>query len=333
MDPRTAKFIVFLGFGLAAFFAGALLRRHRSEYGRLARPVHFYTILLFWAPIGCIGFWRLPIDDDLIRLALFQPLLMIAMGVLVYIALGIFGPRRPSRETSRGFQGELILAGSLNNVGFAMGAYLCYVLFADGEVALGYGIAVLTIMQVATVLFFYPVADYYGEGPANLARAMRDSLVSLRAAPIYAAPVGLSLNLLGVPFPREALVDTYLLDGLFFAGAAGGYLGIGLNFRLQRPAPETYRLHAFVFAMKFVLSPLVALGILGLMSFAGLGPSSLVRNVLLLEAAMPVAIMASMVSNLFGLRGELASELWFYNTLLFGLLPLGVLILLFQGAG
>jgi predicted permease len=84
--------------------------------------------------------------------------------------------------------------------------------------------------------------------------------------------------------------------------------------------------------MKFVATPLIALGLVKLTAWAGFTPSSMLVQVFLLEAAMPVAISASIISNLFELDGELASDLWFYNTLLFCIGPLWAVVWIFHGA-
>ena len=325
MDARTAKFLIFLVFGLVCFGLGVWLRRSRPGAERFAPPVHLYTVLYFWTPVVLIGFWNLRIDAQLYYFFVLQPLLMIVAALLTLAATRTM--KLPS-----GGRGDLVLAGGLSNVGFAMGAYLCYVLFADGQQAFAYGITVLTVMQVTMYLVFYPVADHYGpDAGRSLLHTIRSSLINIRALPIHVVPLGIALNLGGVPFPR-AIVDWYLLDLFFFLGAGGGYLGIGLNFRLRLPDRRDAGAHTLIFFMKFLATPIIAYVLVRLTMLAGLAPSSMLVQVFLLEAAMPVAISASIISNLFDLDGELASDLWFYNTLLFCIGPLWAVVWIFHGA-
>ena len=324
MDDRTLKFLIFVVFNLACFTLGYVSRRRGWVAEGWSRPIHLHTLIWLWSPVTLLAFWGLPMHGpgarDLAILMLAQPVLMVA-GALV------MAPLAKRIGCGRAQRGPMILAASLSNHGFTLGAYLCYALLQPAEVALGYGIAYVTSMQVFMILIFYPVAHHFGpEDSGSLPRLIAGSFFTLRSLPLYAAAVGAALNLAGIaPGLTARLSEWGVMDALFFAGGAGAYIGIGLRFRAA-DSWDAPRMHGALAMVNFVAHPLFAVALVALLGWTA-GP--LTRDVILIQSFMPAALNTVMVSNLFHLDARRASALWLWNTLLFCAAPLPVLLWLY----
>ena len=326
MDPRTVKFIIFMIFSLLCLGGGYLAREKNFLKEETSNTFHFYVVTMIWTPVSLLAFWKLEINIQLAYLLLSQPVLLLSIWGFVWLAGRLM-------KLERGVTAVLILSCALSNVGFTMGAYLCYTLFENGDLAFSYAIACVSSFAICIILIFYPIASYYAAEAPNRAETMKlmaKSLVNVRSLSLHASLVGIVLNLAGAPYP-DWVHRIYLLDILFFAAAAGNYLGIGLRLQFRR-GETRIALHAVTAAVKFVALPLLTLGILAMLKALGMAPSPLAAGVILLESCMPTAISAVMVANLFDLDSRLASELWFFNTLLFSARPL-ILVIWYFGQG
>jgi len=323
MDPRTARFLVFIAFSLACCAAGYIARRRKWVTEHASRAVHFYTLILFWSASALIGFWELPLDrpgglTQLFILMACQPVLMVAAALVMAPLARAIGCTRPQR-------GVMILAAGLSNHGFTLGAYLCYAILDPGEAAMAYGIAFVMSMILFNVLLFYPVAQHFSAAaPAPMRTLIRRSLLDVRAMPLYASALGLALNLTLGKAPA-LLREYYLVDLLFFLGAAGAYGGIGLRLRLG-DMHGLYRQHALLAVVQFVFHPLATIGLIALLGLTAAPPGELITRVMTVEAFMPTAIVVVILSNLFHLDARFASILWTVNTAAFCLIPLPLLI-------
>lgn len=314
-------FLVFVAFSLLCFVVGYTARRRGWAPERWSRPMHLHTIIWLWSPVTMLAFWGLGSDaaKDVVTLMLAQPVLMVGPAAVMAMTVAVCRFKREQR-------GVMTLAAALSNHGFTLGSYLCYALLNPSDDALRYGIAYVTSMQVFMVLIFYPVAAHYAPGVGRgVGRLMIESFVTVRAAPLYMALVGLILKLLKVEYPTEAIARWHLMDVLFFAGAAGANLGIGLRFRFG-DTWHTLHLHGLLAIVQFVVHPLMAAGAIGLMTLTGYPPSELVRNVMLIEACIPTALNTVIVANLFHLDARLAASLWLWNTLGFCVVMLPIVL-------
>jgi len=319
-EQRTIMFLVFVGFSLACFVVGYTARRRGWVAEHHSRSVHLHTIVWLWSPVTLFSFWGLEAGSgrDVLTLMAIEPILMIVPATVMTLTVMMLIKRREQR-------GVMILAAALSNHGFTLGAYLCYALLSPADDALRYGIAYVTSMQVFMVLIFYPVASHYSpDGGRGLGRLMLNSFITWRAMPLYMAIVGTVLNLAEVTYP-EAIETWHIMDALFFAGAAGANGGIGMRFRFGDTRHHLH-LHGLLGVVQFVVHPLAAAGLIGLMHLGGYPPSDLVRNVLLIQATMPTALNMVMLSNLFHLDARLASGLWLWNTLAFCVFVLPIVL-------
>jgi len=318
MDP-TLRFVIFGVFSSACLWGGYVARKRGWLDETVSRPIHFHTVVWTWSLAALFSLWKTPLQP--------QDLWLIVMQTAIVAAAG-FGAIPVARlcGCTREQTGVIAIASSVGNFGFTLGAYLCYTLLDDGAAALTLAIVYVSIMQVAGVILIYPLARHYaGRSSADtpLWRLIAANFIDPRGLPLWGAVAGAVLAH-HVPFPR--VVREYpLLDILFFVGAFGGYFGIGLRLRLGRSLHD-WKAHAIVAGMKFAFIPLLTLAMLrgiGLVG-SGLGPTA--RQVVLVCSCMPAAIWVPMMANLFHLDIRLAGSVWLWNTILFLLIPLPVLL-------
>jgi predicted permease len=148
-----------------------------------------------------------------------------------------------------------------------------------------------------------------------------ESLRNLGSNPVSLVPMlftvaGILLNFSGLPRPwvLNYIANRYMT----YISAAGFSFAIGLGFDLR--VSLGYRRHALLIALvKFVFTPLAALALtaaFGLLGGLETGADPLPALVVLVESAMPTAILALVAVKLFGLNEHLANAAWIFTTLL-----------------
>ena len=85
-------------------------------------------------------------------------------------------------------------------------------------------------------------------------------------------------------------------------------------------------MHGALAGVQFVVHPLLAAGLLAGLAWGGLAPGHVPWHVILIQAFTPTALNTVMVSNLFHLDARLGSVLWLWNTILFCLGPLPLVL-------
>jgi hypothetical protein len=198
--------------------------------------------------------------------------------------------------------GIFITSALFSNLGF-LGAFVAFALL--GEVAFGLATLYLMFFNPTFYALGFSFAKRFGEGSihSSSADAYRDEL---RLYPFIGICLGLLFSLAKIPRPDFLVtVNSVLIpiDTAIYLTAIGSQLHMEPLRRWLNPC----------FAMsliKFVYSPLVALGLIYVFRIEGMS-----RFVVLLQAAMPVGISSLMLSLLFELDHKLASALWFFTTL------------------
>jgi predicted permease len=336
MSSRSLAFIAFIAFSLASLAGGYLARERGWVREEASRTLHYWTIVALWSAAGLFGIWKLPPALTNLWVVALEPLL-VALPALAAIPISRWLKAPPKQA------GVLVVASGLSNLGFTLGGYLCYTLVDDpvllptmeeaatpeavGDAALAYAIAQVSMMTVMSILLLFPLARHYGGqrgDDESLGRLIYHSFVDWRAMMLYCAGAGALLAYLRVPYPT--LVDRwYLMDILFYAGAFTAYFGIGLRLHVG-PTVRNVRFHTALAAVKFLLLPLLTLGLLALANASGVAPPPLAEQVMLVLSVMPTAIQTVIIPNLFHLDARLASGMWLVNTLVFVALPLPVLL-------
>jgi predicted permease len=326
-DP-TVKFLIFAAISALGLVGGYTARRRRWLAERRSRHIHLFTIVFIWSPVCLRSFWRLDVDFELAQIMLLQPLFML----VGWAAVSIVGRAMKLPVAHRGV---LVLCAALSNQGITLGAYLCFVLLKPGPEAMDYALAYVISMMLFMVVIFYPVAHIYQLNASRTSpddqafsypRLLRESFVSLRAAPMYMAITGTVLSKLDVAMP-EVMNDTLLVDAYLLAGSFGAYFGNAMTLRLGDTAAYV-RHHIALTVVKFMIVPgVTAAVLLVILPALGMGLSALPLRVLMLSAFMPSAMNSVIVSNLFHLDARMASSLWLTNTMVFCLVPLPIILL------
>ncbi len=320
MDPKTAEFLVFTVFNAACLAAGYAARRRGWVKEAFSRRLHFFTVSGAWALVSLLSVWAMPMRAQGLWILAVVPATMIG-GAMLSI------PIAKAAGCSRQAVGVIAISSGLGNLGFACGAYLCYCLLEPRAEALAYGIAIVTVMQIAAVPIIYPIARRYGEhhdDDVPFARLVVDSFLDLRAMALYAAIAGLALAALGAP-PPWWVWESGTMTVLFYIGAFGAFFGIGMSVRLG-DARRYLKEHIILAGIKFIAFPLMTLLLLALIDLTPLPLDELLYDVFVIEAFMPTALLAVMISNLFHLDIRMASMVWLWNSVLFIIGPLPVIL-------
>ena len=324
MPDPTTRFLVFIAFSATALSLGYAARVRGWLYEAASRSIHFVTVVGVWSIAAVFSLWRLPRDPSIVWLLVIQPLLvaLTAYGVIPLARRFGCSPRQV---------GVVAVGAGLSNNGFTLGSYLCYALLHPPEQALAYGIAIVMSMMAWTVPLIYPMARRFGSNndQSSVARLIVSSFLDIRALPLYAATTGATLAFTGVPFP-DAVDRLHVIDVLFYLGALGGYLGIGLRLRLG-DSLRFIKQHALLAVVKFAVAPAAVFVMLSAVAASPWPLDPLAASVVQIQATMPTAIVMVMIANLFNLDARMASNLWVCNTVLFVLIPLPVIVWVTMG--
>lgn len=317
MDERAIRFLIFAGFGVASLWAGYFARKHEWIREEVSRAVHWHTVVWVWSLVSMISLWRAPLGQGDMWLVLIS-LLTVAGAAFAVI------PMAKALGCTREQVGVLSVAAGGGNLGFTMGAYICYSLLDPGEIALGIAIAFVSVMQVFSIILLYPVARHFSPREASdmsLPRLIITSIFDVRSMPLFAALAGQLLGILGPEAPKQ-IGTWHIIDVLFYMGSFGGYFGIGLRLRLGGSLKGFARPHAILASIKFLLLPVLSWVLLWLIARTGRPVTAVAHEVVMIEAFMPTAIQTVMIANLFHLDTRLASAIWLWNTVLFLLGPM-----------
>jgi len=324
MDPHTVQFTAFCVFNALSLLGGYVARRRNLLGEHTARPIHFVTVSFIWGAIALLSIWRLPPLTANLWLLAIEPIL-VGVPALAVIPIARWMGCHDKQV------GVIAASAGLGNLGFTLGAYLCYTLLNDdagqGESALAYAVAQVNLMALFGVVLLYPLARHFSDEQTrslSTSRLVLTSLFDLRALMVHCALVGAILAYLKVPFPTW-VERIKLIDILFYLGGFGGYFAIGLRLRVG-DTRRYLREHALLATVKYAGLPMLTLAILSLINLTPSPLPPLGQKVVLVESFMPMAIQSVMIANLFHLDGRMASTLWLVNTTLFVVLPLPALV-------
>ena len=201
-------------------------------------------------------------------------------------------------DQSRRERMAIVLTSGIANNG-NMGIPICF--FAFGETGLALG------------TLYYVVASFWNNtlgvvvasaGQASVATALRNSL---QVPVLYAAIIGLLLNQVGgeVPTPIYRAVD------LMANAAVPGMLAL---LGIQLRASPLWQGQAVIWrsaVVKLVAAPLLALLLCTVLAVGGVE-----RDVIILQASMPTAVMAAVLATEYDTAPHLVAAVIFMTTLL-----------------
>ncbi len=230
-----------------------------------------------------------------------RALVAASLGLVAGLGLGTLAAR--ALGLGRPGQGAMALTAGFSNTGF-LGIPLILGLYPDVADA---GAAAVLIDAFVTTLWLYTAGVFWarrhGEGGDRAPHVLRLLLTPASIAVVS----GLAMSLLGLRFPAPIAR---------FAGLVGGatvplvFLALGLRLDWKGVRGRLRPILAVV-AIRQVVVPAVVLGVA-----ATLGLRGAVRDVTVLEAAMPSAMMAAVVADRYGCDGALGTAAVVATTLL-----------------
>ncbi|HHY54458.1 MAG TPA: AEC family transporter [Chloroflexi bacterium] len=214
----------------------------------------------------------------------------------VYVLTGLAGWFAGS-DQPRPRRAALTIASAVSNNG-NMG--LPITLFALGEA----GLVMATVYYAISALLTNTLGVFVASsGAAPLSRALRQSL---RTPVLYATILGITLNRLAVPVPDPLYRAVDLM-----AGAAVPMMLVLLGIQLSvTPFNREQSVVWRTLAIRLGLSPLAALGLCQLMGISGVE-----RQVMILQAAMPTAVVATVLATEFAAAPRLVAAAVLVSTL------------------
>ena len=289
---------VFLAIGLAVLFAKFI----KVEARTLSQSV----IYLFGPALILNSLLSTEIDPS----ALGSILMMSLVSTLVLVGIGwgiakVLKLPHPMAST-------VMLAMSLGNTG-SVGLPLAA--FAFGAQGMQYA----AVFYVTTTIFANILGVYI---PSSAHSAFKDTMKRILKVPmIYAAIIGIVLNLMGVRMPVFLERTTNLLG---YAAIAVGIAFMGVRLANMKLVGKLKPI-LIVSAARVMLTPLV-----GWLTALMLNVNGLARDVSILQISVPAALFTAMFSEEFGGDSELASGIILLSSLL-SLITLSLLITLMIG--
>jgi predicted permease len=294
---------------------GHRLEAHRWVSDRLARPLHAVTVIGLSPVIFVLGIWKLDRGgDDWWRVPFAYGLLLVFSSV---IALAL-SPRLFRNPKSVGTH---ILLVAVSNIGHTMAGFLTILLIGVEAYPLN-AILILPCYLFIALVWFPAAAHWGGGGDARSFGGRYWRLVfSPLALPLLGIAGGLALNFAGTPMTAGWV---RLMKALVFVTTALTMFAIGCRLRL-RHALCFWNALRWLYAVKFVAHPLIAVALCALLGLHG--PAA---GVLLIAAIMPAGVMAIQYSTIEDLDVDLANAGFLLSTAVFMILVLPVLILLLR---
>jgi predicted permease len=311
-----SMFVVLLG-GLSAGYL-ALNRFGLSE--QLARKIMTLVLLALNWPIGLFIIWQMELTSELFWLPVIAVALLFIITFLCRIIFAFHNLDEKSRMT-------LILAGALSNLGYTGGMFVCYALF--GQTGLGLSQIYLVLWVPVVYLTFFPRLRVFelrmkkSEKPGLSIRSMLD----YRMLVVPAIIIAIVLNLSGVKRP-QFISRFYIVDIFVYVASLLSFFAIGLRITFER-LRHYIPLYFSLAAVKFLLTPFVAVLLLVLLDLTDRGLGPMVKSVVIVQSTCPTAVVMVMMSNVFDLDSRLGSALWVVNTAVFTVIVVPVLFIVF----
>jgi malate permease and related proteins len=192
----------------------------------------------------------------------------------------------------------VVLTSAVSNNG-NMGIPIAY--FAFGDLGMALATVYYVMMSFMSNTFGAAIAS---TGQANIGDALKQGL---RVPTLYAALGGALLNFTGIQIPSSAL---RAIDLLADAAIPGMLILLGVQLRAA-PVFQTQGVILRSVAIRLLASPAIAW-----LLCLGLSITGVERNVLILQAAMPTAVMTSVLATEFDTAPRLVASIIFFSTLL-----------------
>ncbi len=247
--------------------------------------------LLFWLATPSLVFRSLyQMEIDFLAL---QQIVMVGASVVVFT--GILG-WLAGFDQERRRRAAIVLTSAVPNNG-NMGIPICY--FAFGQPGLALGSLYYVVSSFLSNTVGVAVAS---SGQTTLRQALGNSL---RVPMLYAATAGLLLNRIGGELPQPLFRSIDLLANAAIPGMLV-LLGIQLH---AAPLGQGYGVIARSALIRLVAGPLLAWLLTALLAVGGVE-----RSVIILQAAMPTAVMSAVLATEYDAAPKLVATVIFVTT-------------------
>lgn len=293
-----------------------------SRFGlseNLAKKIMTIVLVCFNWSIALLVIWSMKLTRQLIWLPIVGVVLMLTITALSAAIFHIL-------ESNPKKQLTLTLAGAISNTGYTGGAFVCYALFGMTGLALA-NIYLLLCLPVFYLIYLPFLKFRELRSKDRNAKLNLDFLLDLRMLATPAIIAAVVLNLTGVKQP-DFINKFYIIDILVYTASSLSFFAIGLRVKLSR-LRNYISLYFPVAAVKFILTPAIALLIIFVLKLTGQNLDSLLQKVIIVSSATPSAVLMVTMSNVFDLDGPLASALWVVTMAVFVAVVVPVLFLLF----
>lgn len=311
----AGMFAVLIG-GLFCGYYSANRLRIRED---LAKKIMTFVLICFNAPIALMVIWKMNLTKQLIWLPITGTALLLTTIVVSAAVFNFFDLSRRRRMT-------LILAASLSNLGYTGGAFVCYALFGFEGLARANLYIVLWIPTVYLIFFPMLKIQEIRTGPDRHSFSLKRFL-DLRMLPVFGVITAVTLNLSEVSFPR-VISDLHIIDIFVYTGSSLAFFSIGLRVKISR-LRKYLGFCIYISTVKFIVSPVVAILLVGLIQLCGYSLTGLVKSVIMIESVTSCAVLMVTMSNVFDLDGPLASALWVVTTCVFAAIVVPILFFIF----
>jgi predicted permease len=293
-----------------------------SRFGvpeHFAKKIMTAVLVCFNWLIALLAIWPLQLSRQLIWLPIVGMALVSIITALSTVFFCFLKHDRKTRLT-------LILAAGLSNTGYTGGAFVCYVLF--GMTGLAMANIYLLLSVPAFYLFYLPYLKVHELRSKDRTAALKlDFLLDFRMLVIPAVIAAIILNLTNIKSPAF-ITKFYIIDILVCVASGLSFFAIGLRVKLSR-LKNYISLYFLIAAIKFILTPALAVLIIALLTLAGQNLNGMVQKVIIILSATPSAVLMVTMSNVFDLDGPLASALWVVTMAFFVAIVVPVLFFLF----
>lgn len=287
MDIITSIFSIYF-FILLGWGAKHLFQEKIDEKSLVLLSIYFLSpILVFW------GLTTKEIDMGVVEVPLIFLVAILASLVLSFVLSHLLFKTQKDRSIAT----VASIVGNTGNLGIPLGIAL----FGEGSILYTSIINLANLFVVNTVgVYFY----------ARGAFSAKEAFITIFKLPaIWFGFVAFGFNALGLNVPDSLMLSlemgayTTMVLQLFIFGM---YL---YSVQIQK---IDVKLFSFVTTMKFVVIPILAIGILQIFTI-----SDMVYNVILLELLVPLAVMNVNLAALYNCRVNQVTFLVFSSSLIF----------------
>ena len=307
----ASMFVVLVGGIISGYIAS-------SKFGlseEIAKKLMTFALIFLNWPITLIVIWQMKLDAEIAWLPVIGLILLLVITAISVAIASLHKLEAKSRLT-------LILACALGNHGYTGGAFVCYALFGLTGLARAH-IYLLFWVPVVFLIFLPLIRISEASTTTTKKRFFLSSLFDWRMIMIPVLIIAIILNLSEIKIPK-IIMKLHIADIFIYSASSLAFFSIGLRItfsRLKNYLPLYFNLSA----VKFIITPIVAILIIKLLAQLGSGMDQLSTNVIIVQSLAPPAVLMVTFSNAFGLDSKMASALWVVTTAIFAAIVVPIL--------